>query len=72
MSPADPLDADALRAALDGQLIGHHIVVLAETTSTNDVIAQMAPDDAEGLVVIAERQTAGRGQYGRRWVSAPG
>lgn len=72
MSPADPLDADALRAALGAQLIGRHLIVLAETTSTNEVIAHMAADHAEGLVVIAETQTAGRGQYGRHWESAPG
>ena len=72
MSPTDPLDAAALRAAVGAQLIGRHLVVLAETTSTNDVIAQMAADEAEGLVVIAEKQTTGRGQYGRRWESAPG
>lgn len=72
MSPTDALDAVALRAALGAQLIGRHLVVLAETTSTNDVIAQMAADEAEGLVVIAEKQKTGRGQYGRRWESAPG
>lgn len=72
MSPTDPLDADALRAALGAQLIGRHLIVLAETTSTNEVIAHMAADHAEGLVVIAETQTAGRGQYGRHWESAPG
>jgi BirA family biotin operon repressor/biotin-[acetyl-CoA-carboxylase] ligase len=72
MSPGDPLAADALRAALGKQLIGREIVVLDETTSTNDVIAQMAPDHDEGLVVIAERQTGGRGQYGRGWESARG
>ena len=71
MSPADLLDADALRAALGDQLIGSRVVVLEEATSTNDVIAQMAGDSPEGLVVIAEQQTAGRGQYGRRWESAP-
>ncbi|CAN5695991.1 hypothetical protein BH20VER1_BH20VER1_25870 [soil metagenome] len=72
MSPADALDADAIRTALAGQLIGREIVVLEETTSTNDVIAQMAAEQREGLVVIAEEQSAGRGQYGRRWESAPG
>ena len=70
MSPADPLAADALRAALGRQVIGREIVVLDETTSTNDVIARMAPAHEEGLVVFAERQTAGRGQYGRAWESA--
>lgn len=42
--------------------------ILANTGSTNDdvrtLIEQGAPD---GTVVIAERQTAGRGQHGRRW-----
>ena len=71
MSPADPLDAEKLRAALDGQLIGNRVVVLEETTSTNDIVAQLAAESDEGLVVFAEQQTAGRGQYGRRWDSAP-
>ncbi|MGZ5005696.1 MAG: biotin--[acetyl-CoA-carboxylase] ligase [Chthoniobacterales bacterium] len=71
MSPDEPLNAEALRAALGDQFIGHRIVVLEETTSTNDVVWQMAPESAEGLVVFAECQTAGRGQHGNRWVSAP-
>ena len=70
--PVDLLDADAVRAALTGQLIGNRVLVLEETTSTNDVVAQLAAEHAEGLVVIAEQQTAGRGQYGRRWESAAG
>lgn len=70
MSENDALDAEALRAALGGQRIGHRIVVLAETTSTNDAVAQLAAENSEGLVVFAERQTAGRGQYGRSWESS--
>jgi BirA family transcriptional regulator, biotin operon repressor / biotin---[acetyl-CoA-carboxylase] ligase len=72
MSPAERLDPAKLTAALKGQLVGNRIVVLEETTSTNDIVAQLAPEAAEGLVVFAERQTAGRGQYGRRWESATG
>ena len=72
MSPADPLEADKLGAALAGQLIGNRVLVLKETTSTNDVVAQLASKSAEGVVVFAERQTAGRGQYGRRWDSTAG
>lgn len=72
MSLADALDAEALQLALADQLIGNRIVALEEASSTNDVVAQLAPTAAEGLVVIAERQTAGRGQYGRRWDSAAG
>ncbi len=72
MSPgeeAQRLDAEKLAAELTGQLIGNRIVVLEETTSTNDVVAQLAKESSEGLVVFAETQTAGRGQYGRRWDS---
>ncbi|CAN5586458.1 hypothetical protein BH18VER1_BH18VER1_03530 [soil metagenome] len=72
MSPGDPLDADRLRAAAGHQHIGREIVVLQQATSTNDAIAEMAARTAEGLVVFAEEQTAGRGQYGRRWESAAG
>ena len=73
MSPADEadrLDRDELAASLRGQHIGTDVVVLEETTSTNDVVAQLAASYDEGLVIFAERQTAGRGQYGRRWDSA--
>ena len=71
MSPADALDAEALRSTLAGQLIGREVIVLEQATSTNDIVAAMAATHAEGLVVFAEQQTAGRGQYGRKWESAP-
>jgi len=54
-------------------LIGREVVVLEETTSTNDVAAQWGREGVEeGIVVIAERQTAGRGRMGRRWESEGG
>jgi BirA family biotin operon repressor/biotin-[acetyl-CoA-carboxylase] ligase len=41
--------------------------------STNDVVRQLAEDGAPaGVVAIAEEQTAGRGQAGRRWHAAKG
>ena len=70
--PVERLDADAIRAALPGQLIGNRVIALDQATSTNDVVAQLAAEHAEGLVVFAEEQTAGRGQYGRRWESTAG
>ena len=67
------LDAALLRAALGQCVIGREIVVLEQTTSTNDVVLQMvAPNVAEGVVVFAEQQTAGRGQHGNNWESARG
>ncbi|MFN2507578.1 MAG: biotin--[acetyl-CoA-carboxylase] ligase [Chthoniobacterales bacterium] len=70
MPQGEVLDAAVIRAGLGKQRLGNRIVVLEETTSTNDAVAQMAAESEEGLVVIAEHQTAGRGQYGRRWESA--
>jgi BirA family biotin operon repressor/biotin-[acetyl-CoA-carboxylase] ligase len=41
--------------------------------STNDVAAAMASlPDAEGAVVLADAQTAGRGRRGHTWFSPPG
>ena len=67
------LSADALRGELGQVTIGREIVVLPETTSTNDSLLQMTSATApEGLIVFAEHQTAGRGQRGNRWESAVG
>jgi BirA family biotin operon repressor/biotin-[acetyl-CoA-carboxylase] ligase len=69
---SDRLAADELCAALADCRIGNSISVVEETASTNDLAWQAAARGAsEGFVVFAERQTAGRGQYGRRWESAP-
>ncbi len=68
----DRLDAAQIRDSLGQVRLGHEIVVVEETTSTNDLAWEAAGRGAsEGFVIIAERQTAGRGQYGRRWESAP-
>jgi BirA family biotin operon repressor/biotin-[acetyl-CoA-carboxylase] ligase len=70
--PSDRLIATELRAGLEGSRIGNEIVVVEETASTNDLAWEAAERGAaEGFVVFAERQTKGRGQYGRRWDSAP-
>jgi BirA family biotin operon repressor/biotin-[acetyl-CoA-carboxylase] ligase len=69
----DKLNADDLRAALGQCTIGREIIVLEEITSTNDAIWQRAtPVTREGLVIFAERQTAGRGQHGNYWESISG
>jgi BirA family transcriptional regulator, biotin operon repressor / biotin---[acetyl-CoA-carboxylase] ligase len=45
----------------------------AEVDSTNRLAADLARAGApDGLVVVADHQTAGRGRRGRRWESRPG
>ena len=64
---SDRLIATELRAALENE-----IEVVDETESTNDLAWKAFDRGAqEGFVVFAEHQTKGRGQYGRRWESAP-
>jgi BirA family biotin operon repressor/biotin-[acetyl-CoA-carboxylase] ligase len=66
------LAADQLRAILGECQMGNQLVVVEEARSTNDIAWAAAERGApEGFVVFAERQTAGRGQYGRSWESAP-
>jgi BirA family biotin operon repressor/biotin-[acetyl-CoA-carboxylase] ligase len=44
-----------------------------ELGSTNDWLLQLARDGAaEGVVVVADHQTAGRGRLGRSWDAPPG
>ena len=68
------LDRDQILAHLpDARLIGRKILVFSETSSTNDIALKLGQNGAEeGIVVFAEKQTAGRGTQGRKWHSAPG
>src|SRR5262245_45174504 len=54
-------------------IFAHQILWYPEVGSTNDVAGAMADRGAaEGLVVLADRQTAGRGRLGRSWASPSG
>jgi len=70
---SDRLIADDLQAHSAHTTIGRQIIVLQETSSTNDAILEAATTNSnQGLVLFAEHQTAGRGQRGNRWESAAG
>ena len=66
-----PLDGRALQRVLTGpEALWTRIDLRVETGSTNADAADAArAGEPEGLVVVAERQTAGRGRLGREWVS---
>jgi BirA family biotin operon repressor/biotin-[acetyl-CoA-carboxylase] ligase len=52
--------------------LAREILTFEETASTNDVATRLGREGhAGGLLIFAERQTAGRGRFGRRWDSAP-
>ena len=74
IAPARPLlDAAALSeyARRPGR-IWQQISVVERTGSTNaDLVARAEAGAAEGLVLVAEEQVAGRGRMGRAWVSPP-
>ena len=53
----------------------HTIHNVAQTGSTNaDLLARLAAGEhlPEGFWLVADRQLAGRGRHGRRWLDAPG
>jgi BirA family biotin operon repressor/biotin-[acetyl-CoA-carboxylase] ligase len=74
--PSHQLRADDLLRGLGTRRIGRRISVLSEADSTNlyalDVLAAEAGDEADGRVVFAEHQTAGRGRLGNTWLSPRG
>lgn len=72
--PRTPLDAAALRNDLVGAgRAWRALDVVAETGSTNaDLLARAAAgEDIDGVVLLAENQTSGRGRLGRHWVAPP-
>ena len=71
LAPPDRIIADDLASRLGGRCaLVREILVFEKTRSTSDLAAQFGHDGAaEGVIVFAETQTAGRGRLGRKWES---
>ncbi len=62
-----------IRKHLTTQLFGRKIYTFDLIDSTNLKVRSLAADgESEGVLVIAEEQTSGKGRMGRRWHSDPG
>jgi BirA family biotin operon repressor/biotin-[acetyl-CoA-carboxylase] ligase len=69
----DRLSLERLRRHLTTDVVGHHLYIFETVASTNRVLAGLADRGAaEGTVVLAESQTAGRGRHGTPWFSPEG
>src|ERR1700722_13794730 len=69
-----PLNMQSLRDGVLGPPSPwRRLDVVPATASTNgDLVARaMAGEDVDGVVLIAEHQTAGRGRNGRGWSATP-
>ena len=73
LAESGDFSAAAVRAGLRSRLLGQaRWIWLEETDTTNNVAVRLAVEGAEeGCVVVAGRQSAGRGRKGRSWFSAP-
>ncbi|MBI5034051.1 MAG: biotin--[acetyl-CoA-carboxylase] ligase [Chloroflexi bacterium] len=68
----DEISVDVIAEGLQTQLLGQRIVYYERIGSTNDVAKQLADaGEAEGTLVIADEQTAGRGRLKRTWIAPP-
>jgi BirA family transcriptional regulator, biotin operon repressor / biotin---[acetyl-CoA-carboxylase] ligase len=66
-------DIKAPRACLNTRFIGRELRYWPEVDSTNAMALRLAAERAvEGMVVLAEAQSNGRGRAGKSWYSPPG
>ncbi|GJL79886.1 MAG: hypothetical protein NPINA01_28750 [Nitrospinaceae bacterium] len=72
MPDSSRMDAEKIKKNLHPLRLGSKILVFDTLDSTNDQARRSLKEGAqEGLVLIAESQTKGRGRMGRTWVSPP-
>jgi len=68
------LNQETVKNIFKGEFIGKEVYFLESIESTNDKAIEIAKkrEDSEGIVVVADSQTKGKGRLGREWISPPG
>lgn len=67
------LKKESICHGLRSEVIGRQMQIFQEIDSTNlEAIRQAQQGAPEGLVIVAESQSQGRGRSGRNWFSPPG
>ncbi len=69
----DTLRPEAIQAGLNCSRVASQVRCFDQTDSTNLQACRLGDaGEAEGLVVVADQQSAGKGRMGRQWISPPG
>jgi BirA family biotin operon repressor/biotin-[acetyl-CoA-carboxylase] ligase len=72
-SQSDQLTTDLVQAGLNTRFVGQRMICCETIRSTNLAAKALAQAGAaEGTLVLAEEQTAGRGRVGRTWLAPRG
>jgi len=72
-APHQPWPAEAIWQTVVPQWPGFSIEILPEIDSTNSELMRRARQGSQDpILLLAERQSAGRGRQGRAWVGQPG
>ncbi len=69
-----PLDIEYIKKNLRTREFGRELLYFEQLDSTSSHLAELSRGSAarQGIVVVAEQQTAGRGRQGNSWYSPPG
>jgi BirA family biotin operon repressor/biotin-[acetyl-CoA-carboxylase] ligase len=73
LTESNSLSAAAILDGLGTQFVGRELAYWPEIGSTNDEARRLAGEGApEGMLVVADYQSRGRGRLDRGWVAPPG
>ncbi|MEE0264521.1 MAG: biotin--[acetyl-CoA-carboxylase] ligase, partial [Acutalibacteraceae bacterium] len=63
------MNRSELSNSLNTKWLGKRIIYLEEIDSTNQEVKRISDNHPHGTIVIAEKQTNGKGRLGRAWIS---